>query len=809
LKAEITRLSRGYQQVLEKLETTTAATNASKFHHSRIDETDHHSAKPSSSRPSSAKTRRPKSAGSKGSASKTNNALDYLDPILTTFDPPNPTAPAAAPSVAPVNLTANASNIPPNSRPKEPDFLYEMSEENVVGMGGESSVEAYLVTNKGLTLPQHTPLPMGCKIEVRKVIGSAGVGAEAGAEEVLLEGRVCGYNAHKDLYDVQYEEGGREFDVSRDVILVMGERQGKGQGQQEQKQEQEQEPSPRRQSLLTSVPTHSFSAKESVCISIRSLSGNGLRHVEYLSGENDPYAMLSYGDSWSMTTSVQDEGGSDVMWEFHPSEGIEFDATPEMLKKIPIRVMVLDKNMGPLKDTVIGTGEGSLSQAIHSPYDSEIRINIPLVNGQGRAAGTVILAYVVHSHHSASSSSPSHQGSHGKGNVSASAVNSSPRKGTDMPNSLPLQSKYQVGDEVEGNFQRGGSWYPGIILGVTASSGSGGGVGYRIRYRDGDEEGQVSEENIRYTPSSTSGSQQTKPQQQQQQQGQQQPQSPSSSPRMYLPEDRVSVECSVPGGGKKIERIAIIEKVHRDGTYNLLFTDGSSPRTQRNVSGSSILRALQPEEISWPTQQPQHDVVDSPHTDSPTNLSGPLYAIGNRVEGNFRSRGKWYPGVVSDVKNHGESYRIDYDDGEVEEGVMTQNLRLKEVSYNIDSLLGDDDEGEGDGGAGGGGAGGLTTNDLMDDNYFKQFQNNSSSGQEEKANEAPRKQPSVDINSFLDGLSDDDEGDGDVIGGDLDGGDSINLDYGVCAAEPERDAEEDGGDDVLNQTNEYGDDFDD
>jgi hypothetical protein len=181
------------------------------------------------------------------------------------------------------------------------------------------------------------------------------------------------------------------------------------------------------------------------------------------------------------------------------------------------------------------------------------------------------------------------------------------------------------------------------------------------------------------------------------------------------------------------------------------------------------------------------------------------------VEGNFRSRGKWYPGVVSDVKNHGESYRIDYDDGEVEEGVVTQNLRLKEVSYNIDSLLGDDDEGEGDGegGAGGGGAGGLTTNDLMDDNYFKQFQNNSSSGQEEKANEAPRKQPSVDINSFLDGLSDDDEGDGDVIGGDLDGGDSINLDYGVCAAEPERDAEEDGGDDVLNQTNEYGDDFDD
>jgi phenylalanyl-tRNA synthetase alpha subunit len=70
LKAEITRLSRGYQQVLERLETTTAATNASKLHQSRVDETDNHSAKPSSSRPSSGKSRRPKSAGSKASTSK-------------------------------------------------------------------------------------------------------------------------------------------------------------------------------------------------------------------------------------------------------------------------------------------------------------------------------------------------------------------------------------------------------------------------------------------------------------------------------------------------------------------------------------------------------------------------------------------------------------------------------------------------------------------------------------------------------------------------------------------------------------------
>lgn len=621
-----------------------------------------------------------------------------------------------------------------------------MSEENLVGVGGESSVEAYLVTNRGLNLPSDTPLPMGCKVEVQK------------SGDIRLEGRICGYNAVKNLYDVQYEEGGKEFDVSRAVILILGERQ--------QQQPKVEEPSPRPQYFVTSVPTHSFSAKDSVSISIKSLAANGLRFVEFLDGENDPYAIVSY-DTWRMTTSVQEEGGSDVIWDFSSSEGLEFDATPEMLKKIPFRVEVFDKNT-TLKDTLIGFGEGYLRQTFHHPYGTEIRVNIPLVDVQGRSAGTVILTYVVLGRDFSSTNRMAHA--------------ASPRKDNDVR----VSSKYQVGDEVEGNFQRGGSWYPGIILEVS------GGNKYRVRYRDGDEEGNVLEENIRY-PSQKNSSSQMKPP----------PQHPtpqqSSSPRMYLPDDRV--ECCISGGNN---RTAIIQQVNMDGTYDLVFTDeGTTSQTQRNVPGSSIIRGLQPGEFSWPTNEPQSGVEQ---VDSPNNNGDPLYAIGNRVEANYRSRGKWFPGTISDVRNHGESYRIDYDDGEIEEGVFSKNIRVKEVTYNIDSLLNDDDEdGEGDIQ----GAAGLTTGDLLDDQYFQQLQNNNNNDIEEppasssKSEAGPRKQPSIDINSFLEGLSDDDD-EGDVIGGNLDGGDSINLDYGVCAA-----AEENGGGELLNETNDYGDDFDD
>ena len=44
------------------------------------------------------------------------------------------------------------------------------------------------------------------------------------------------------------------------------------------------------------------------------------------------------------------------------------------------------------------------------------------------------------------------------------------------------------------------------------------------------------------------------------------------------------------------------------------------------------------------------------------------------VEGNYRGRGRWYPGKIYRVNRDG-SYDIDYDDGEKESGVKKELIR--------------------------------------------------------------------------------------------------------------------------------------
>jgi hypothetical protein len=668
---------------------------------------------------------------------QTSNPLDYIDPILTTFDPkPFPSTSAPAPQVK--NITAAP---PPASAAAVPqkvaDFLYEMSEENLVGMGGDSSVEAYLVTKQGLNIPPTAILPMGCKIEVQKSLGM-------GEPQLLLEGRVCGYNELTGAYDVQYEEGGREFDVPRSVILVMGERPTGGArgGGQEQPPTKPPPSATIQHSLALPLST---SREQTFTLTLHSLSVNGLKHSEFLDGENDPYALLSFGDHWKIKTEVLEEGGSDVVWDLDPTV-MQFESTAQMFQLDRIRVDVYDRNQ-ITRDTLIGSGEKMIQHLIQGPsLGTETRLNIQLVDSKNRATGTAILTLVVNQ----TTRPPSASGS-GSG---AGSANPSPRKVTSSSSSAAATastSRYRVGEEVEGNYQRGGSWYAGVII-------SGTGDRYRIRYRDGDEEGQVLEENIRY-PQPT---QQTKP----------------------------------PHTNTESEKV-------------------NTPTPER--SGTSAAPPLA------------------------------LYEISNRVEANYRSRGKWFPGTVSDVVRElegqgqggdGYSYTVDYDDGEVEAGVAAQNLKLLptksptptggggEVPYNIDSFLDDADDEEDEGG---GGAAGLTTNDLLDDNYFQQLQQQREKEQQQAERQSPtespavkrgesrggegeggpviRQLPSVDINSFLAGLSDGEEEDGDLIGGGgVDGGDSINLDYGVCA--PEEGAGEEEGD-QLNQTNDYGDDFDD
>mmetsp|Transcript_13756 Transcript_13756/g.14327 ORF Transcript_13756/g.14327 Transcript_13756/m.14327 type:complete len:855 (+) Transcript_13756:710-3274(+) len=609
LRAEITRLSRGYQQVLERLENTAVATNTNvnKPNSPRQSEVD--SVK--LNRPLSGKSprgsdasqtkNRPKSAGAKVPiTSQNSNDVGYIDPILTTFDhKPSPSLSSSNKSninqttttTTSTSVKGNLSNSTKNDLnndksnvKKEADFLYEMSEENVVGIGGESNVESYLTTAKGLSIPPTAPLPLGCKIQVKK------------RDNNLWEGRVIGFNEQKNTYDIQYDEGGREFDVLRSTIIVVG--------------EQVSQPN-----ITTSLNKNQTTTTTTTTSSSSSQNQPIPQTQNFFQSQNQPQLQ------------------------------------PQVQKQQPIQ-----------------------SQTSTS---------------------------------------------------FSSSNNPSPRK-----EAVIVKNKYQVGDSVEGNYQGGGSWYPGIIIGIIGNK-------YRVRYQDGDEEGNIIEDNIRLREKDkTSNSILVS--------------NPSPLPEkistssekidqnenipIYLPNDKV--ECRYRGKAKYYP--GKIDTVNMDGTYNINYDDGEYEVNvsyiyikklggdNNNFTSSSLPSQPQPQ---FQLQSSQNNNNNNSGNDSPDQFASqlnspyPLYAVGNHIEGNYKSKGKWYPGKIGYVVNHGEAYTIEYDDGLIEENVKPINIKLKEVQYNIDSFLNDDD------GDDTGGAVGLNTDDLLNDNYFTQLKANQNQNQ--------------------------------------------------------------------------------
>lgn len=57
-----------------------------------------------------------------------------------------------------------------------------------------------------------------------------------------------------------------------------------------------------------------------------------------------------------------------------------------------------------------------------------------------------------------------------------------------------------------------------------------------------------------------------------------------------------------------------------------------------------------------------------------------VYYQGQSVEGNYRSRGRWYPGRISQAHNDG-TYDVEYDDGEFEKHVDERLITAREDNY--------------------------------------------------------------------------------------------------------------------------------
>ena len=93
------------------------------------------------------------------------------------------------------------------------------------------------------------------------------------------------------------------------------------------------------------------------------------------------------------------------------------------------------------------------------------------------------------------------------------------------------------------------------------------------------------------------------------------------------------------------------------------------------------------EEMDKEMNKYKEDIEDLKNTLAVTvrNNNRTNFIEGQKIEGNYRGRGRWFPGIISGINRDG-TYDIDYDDGEIERFIGELNIRVKDTySYSSPS----------------------------------------------------------------------------------------------------------------------------
>ncbi|CAM9167814.1 unnamed protein product, partial [Phaeothamnion confervicola] len=212
--------------------------------------------------------------------------------------------------------------------------------------------------------------------------------------------------------------------------------------------------------------------------------------------------------------------------------------------------------------------------------------------------------------------------------------------------------KWEVGHRVEADYKGRKRWYPGTVMRVRA-----GGTRFDIDYDDGEKEAGVTADRLRRPPrhgddrrdgggiGGGGGD--------------------GGGGGKLQVDDRI--EANYRGEGRFYS--GRVTRVRLDGTCDIDYDDGTKEERVRPAFVRRPVRA------------------------------GDL-AVGDRIEANYKGRGRWYGGRVARCRLDG-SYDIDYNDGEKEERVARALIRFREG------------EKSGDRGNGSDGGGGSTTGHLV------------------------------------------------------------------------------------------------
>ncbi len=213
----------------------------------------------------------------------------------------------------------------------------------------------------------------------------------------------------------------------------------------------------------------------------------------------------------------------------------------------------------------------------------------------------------------------------------------------DLKNTLAVtvrnnnRTNFFEGQKIEGNYRGRGRWYPGRISGINRDG------TYNIDYDDGEIERYIGELSIRPNQEGYSYS------------------SPSrgynDSEDGDIPlEEGTKVEGNYRGRGKWYP--GRISRKRANGTFDIDYEDGEK---ELNIDSIMIRKLEKSPSLSRGRR----------------NDSNRRLEEGMKVEGNYRGRGKWYPGRISRKRANG-TFDIDYEDGEKELGVDGYLIRQQE-----------------------------------------------------------------------------------------------------------------------------------
>eukprot|EP01047_Picozoa_sp_COSAG01_P037423 COSAG01_NODE_2972_length_6774_cov_7.923146_1_plen_1153_part_00 len=177
-------------------------------------------------------------------------------------------------------------------------------------------------------------------------------------------------------------------------------------------------------------------------------------------------------------------------------------------------------------------------------------------------------------------------------------------------------SRIEEGSKVEGNYEGRGRWYPGVIRRERANG------TFDIHYDDGDRENNVDRDRIRL--------------------------STASAPSAPALTEGSKVEGNYRGRGRWYP--GVIGRKRANGSFDINYDDG-----ERELGVD-------------------RDMIRVSTASAP---SAPALTEGSKVEGNYRGRGRWYPGVIGRKRANG-SFDINYDDGERETNVAQSCIRTLE-----------------------------------------------------------------------------------------------------------------------------------